>query len=414
VYFTHSRGADPGLSVLELSQLVPETLDTVTPEAPLKLSLEVSLAEGEYILPIAFDGEFFLPLGRSHATPQGTEVRLERLPLPLLQSERSLGGAVRIFFQKVFSSKLGLAFDYPQLGAMYVLNNGRVVYEKEPAVLRPQIAEAKRILLLIHGLLGDTPTLMDDLRADTAMVQHLRKHYDLILGFDYESFNTPVEETARQLKQCLEFVGLHPQCPQRVDIVGYELGGLVGRWFVEREGGNAVVNHLIMLGTPHGGTPWSTVERWALVALGFGLNSLSTVAWPVKVIGSLVAAIEAFDVTLDQMQPGSALLKSLAASPDPGVPYSVVAGHGALPAAALALDKHGSSPLQRLLQKLGSGTANLAFLGQPNDLFASVYSLKGIEPIRQPALNIRETGCDHFTYLAGPDGRQVLMEVLQP
>jgi triacylglycerol esterase/lipase EstA (alpha/beta hydrolase family) len=40
------------------------------------------------------------------------------------------------------------------------------------------------------------------------------------------------------------------------------MGGLISRWFIEREGGNQIVNHLIMLGTPNGGSPWARVEDW--------------------------------------------------------------------------------------------------------------------------------------------------------
>ena len=412
-YFTRSRGADPGLSVLELNNLVSDTVGAVTPDAPLRISLEFSLAEGEYILPIAFDGEFYLPLGRSQPTPNGADIVLDRLPQPMAQGERSLGGAIRIFFQKIMSRKLGLAFEYPQLSGIYLLGDGRVVYEKEPTVLQPQIAQAKRILLLIHGLFGDTPSLIADLQAGGECARFLGKHYDLILGLDYESFNTSVEDTARQLKQRLEAVGLGANPKKQLDVIGYELGGLIGRWFVEREGGNESVNHLVLVGAPNAGTPWATVQAWATAALGIGLNSLSMVAWPVKVIGSLVAAMEAFDVTLDQMQPGSALLKSLEASPDPGVAYSVLYGNASIKPSALSTGADDAkSLLRRLLDKLLGGIANLAFLRQPNDLFASAYSLKLAAKSHDLVPAIQETMCDHFTYLSSPSGQEALVQVL--
>jgi len=411
-YFTHSRGSDPGLSVLELEALDPGSLQTVTPTNPLRLTVPIPLAEGEYILPISYDGEFFLLLGRSHRHPNSTDITLERLPAPTGEGERSLGGSVRIFFQKVLSGKLGLAFDYPQLSAIYLRPNGGLVYEKEPSVIRAQVAEAKRVLVLIHGLLGDTPNLVKDLQTDEETVRSLRDRYDMILGFDYESFNTSVEETARQLKLCLESLGLHSGHQKTLDVVGYELGGLIGRWLVEREGGNEVVSHLVLVGTPNAGTPWSTLQAWTTAALGIGLNSLSTVAWPVKVIGSLVAAIEAFDVTLDQMQPGSELLKSLEASADPGIPYTVIYGSNSIRAAALSPSGAGNSMLNRLLNKLLGSTANLLFLGQSNDLFASSYSLKQIQGDRSQSLRIEEVACDHFTYLSLPAGLAALTLVL--
>ncbi|MFR9757055.1 esterase/lipase family protein [Streptomyces sp. TR06-5] len=40
----------------------------------------------------------------------------------------------------------------------------------------------------------------------------------------------------------------------RVDLVGHSLGGLIGRCFVQRLGGDAFVRTLVTLGTPHAGT----------------------------------------------------------------------------------------------------------------------------------------------------------------
>ncbi|MGF1574973.1 MAG: esterase/lipase family protein, partial [Cyanophyceae cyanobacterium] len=412
LYFTRSRGSDPGLSVLELEVLDAASLQMVTPTNPLRLTVPIPLAEGEYILPIAYDGEFFLPLGRSHGTAEGTDILLERLPEPAPSGERDLKGTVRIFFQKLLSNKLGLAFEYPQLSAIYLLDNGQVVYEKEPTILRPQIAEAKRILLLIHGLMGDTPHLINDLRSGTEMGAWLRDRYDLILGLDYESFNTSVEETARQLKLRLEAVGLHTHHRKQLDVVGFELGGLIGRWLVEREGGHEIISRLVLVGTPNAGTPWSTVQGWVSTALAIGLNSLSTVAWPVKVIGSLVAAMELFDVTLDQMQPGSDLLKSLEASPNPGIPYGVIGGNAAAKSSAISARGSNSSRMERLLNKVTGSAAQLAFLGQPNDLFASSYSLRTIANSLEPRPVVEEAMCDHFTYLSSVDGQAALRQVL--
>jgi pimeloyl-ACP methyl ester carboxylesterase len=411
LYFTRSRGSDPGLSVLELEVINLESLQTVTPTNPLRLTVPMPLSEGEYILPIAYDGEFFLPLGRSRSTPEGTDILLEHLPEPSTSKERSLKSTVRIFFQKLLSHKLGLAFEYPQLSAIYLLENGQVVYEKEPAILRPQIGETQRILLLIHGLIGDTPNLINDLRSGTEMGAWLRDRYDLILGLDYESFNTSVEETARQLKLRLEAVGLHANHRKQLDVVGFELGGLVGRWLVEREGGHEMISRLVLVGTPNAGTPWSTVQGWVNTALAVGLNSLSTVAWPVKVIGSLVAAMEMFDVTLDQMQPGSDLLKSLEASPNPGIPYGVIGGNGSVKSAAISGGTSGSL-IQRLLNKVTGRAAQLAFLGQPNDLFASSYSLRRTASSLEPHPVVEEAMCDHFTYLSSVDGQAALRQVL--
>ncbi|KAB8315521.1 caspase family protein [Tolypothrix campylonemoides VB511288] len=105
---TSARGIGPGSNVLELRDVNAETIPTVTREEPLKLIVDTPLAPGEKVLPIAYDGEFYLPLGVGYSRNGRTEIRLERLPEPENQGERDLKGAFRIFFQKIASEKLGL------------------------------------------------------------------------------------------------------------------------------------------------------------------------------------------------------------------------------------------------------------------------------------------------------------------
>ncbi|MBD2212161.1 caspase family protein [Nostoc linckia FACHB-104] len=399
--FTISRGSDPGLSALELSHVDAETIATVTRQQPLKLSVDTTLDEGERVLAIAHDGEFFLPLGLGQTRAGKTEISLERLPEPVSQGERNLTGAIRIFFQKVVSEKLGLEFPYPILAAVNVSPDGTVVYDGEQKNVKERVAKAKHIVLYIHGFIGDTESMLPSLRNAQITVngqqQALGDQYDLVLSFDYESLNTSIETHARSLKDKLAEVGLDGNHGKVLHIVAHSIGGLVARWFIEREGGNAIASHLIMLGTPNGGSPWPTVQAWGTAALALVLNSLTAVAWPVKVIGSLVAAIETIDTTLDQMQPGSELLKSLAASPDPGVPYTILAGNTSIIPKAV-----------NLMQKLMSDAVALPFFGQDNDIFATVYSIKQIPEGRSPQPQIYEVGCDHLVYFTNQEGLNAL------
>ena len=160
------------------------------------------------------------------------------------------------------------------------------------------------------GLAGPTP------------VQGLGGRYDLILTFDYENLHTSIEENARLLKERLIAAGLGPRHGKTLHIA-HSMGGLVSRWFIEREGGNEIVQHLVLLGTPNGGSPWPAVVDWAVAALSLGLNGLTAIAWPAKVLGSLVSVVEKIDVALDQMHPSSDFLKNLHASADPKVPYTL-------------------------------------------------------------------------------------------
>lgn len=257
--------------------------------------------------------------------------------------------------------------------------------------------------------------------------QQLSDLYDLVLTFDYENLHTPIEENARLLKQRLEQVGLSANHDKNFHIVAHSMGGLVSRWFIEREGGKAIAQHLIMLGTPNGGTPWSTVEDWAVTMLGIGLNGLSTVTWSVPVIGMLMqamgtaaSAIEIIDVSLDQMKPGSQFLNNLASSPDPGIPYSIVAGNTSIVPAALTTQGDKPSLIKRLTQKLSNRAMSLAFFNQPNDIAVKVDSIKSVAGDRPKGLasrrtyppQIQEVACDHMVYFYHPEGLRGLSQAV--
>ena len=428
--FTTSRGGDPGLNVLELTEV--QNPETVTKEQPLKLIVDTSLAENEQLLPIAHDGEFFLPLGWGKNIAGGkTEINLTRLPsLSSLnrpaslssateEETRSLGGSLRILFQKILSQKLPHEFKYPLLAIADVSPDETVNYIQDLAQVKARVAESQRIILYIHGIIGDTEDMVRSVRRAKFKVSGESKRlgdiYDLVLTFDYENLHTPIEENARLLKQRLEQVGLGANHGKKIHIVAHSMGGLVSRWFIEREGGNAIANHLIMLGTPNGGSPWSTIEDWAVTLLGIGLNGLSTVTWSVPILGALMkvvgvaaTALEAVDVSLDQMKPESKFLNNLASSPDPGIPYSIVAGNTSIIPAALASQENQPSLIKRLREKLFDQVIDLAFLRQPNDIAVNVNSDRIYPP------QIQEVGCDHMVYFYHPQGiRGLSLAIIQ-
>ncbi len=438
--FTTSRSSDPGLSGLELTQVPDCTV--VTLDQPLRLSCDAPLQPGEHLLPIGYDGEFFIPLGWSQSQAGKTEIILERLPEPVQDGRRSLTGAIYILFQKLVSQKLGLAFPYPVLAAVDSHANGAVSskvqrldpqflqeagdlkflqsienesldYQVQPEQIAARVASAQRILLCIHGLAGDSRTIATSLWTPIVLggqSQPLAHLYDLVLTLDYESINTSLEENARLLQQRLEAVGLGVNHGKVFHILAYSIGGLIARWFVEQEQGHRVVSHLILVGTPNAGSPWPTLKTWATTTLAIALNNFFTIAMPVTVLANLLTAIESLDVTLDQLQPDSQFLRSLAASPDPGIPYTVIAGNASILPAALT-----GGYLARLLQKLLLPAlrhlVELPFLGQPNDLVAATHSLKSLPPGRAIPPQIREVACHHFSYWQSV-GLQALAEAI--
>jgi len=409
--FTVSRGTDPGLSVLELTNV--ENYQAVTPEAPLTVVANLPLAENEHLLSVGYDGEFFLPLGIGRRRGNQTEIKLERLPEPVSIGKRSLGGAIRIFFQKVVAEKLGLPFEYPILAAVKVGADETVQYEGTVEAVKQRVAAAERIVLYIHGIIGDTRSMVGSVRRAKVLLdgreQLMADAYDLVLAFDYENLNTSIEENGRLLKQRLMAVGLGPNHGKTVHIVAHSMGGLVSRWFIEREGGNQIVQHLIMLGTPNAGSPWSTVQDLVTPILTFGLNSLSSVVWPAKVLGSLLAALETIDVPLDQMKPNSDFLKSLAASEAPGIPYSIVAGNTSI---VQPKTEEQANKIKSLFDKIGKAVVEFPFFSHPNDIAVLVQSIKSLPEGRSPQPIFQEVACDHLVYFANPEGLQGLSEAV--
>ena len=418
--FTTSRGSDPGLSALELFDV--EDYTAVTSESPLTLLINTALEENEYLLPLGYDGEFFLPLGRGIKAENGkTQIKLERLPNPTVSS-RSLQGSIRIFMEKVVHEKLGSPYDYPILAVAEFGNDGTVIYEKDQKKVKELVAQAQRIVLYIHGITGDTQSLVPSIQQAKVEVDgqqtSLQEVFDLVLTFDYENIQTTIEENARLLGKRLQEVGLGANHGKELQIVAHSMGGLVCRWFIEKEGGNQVVQHLVMVGTPNAGSPWSTIQDWVFTALGIGLNQLSSIVWPTKVVALLLGFLELNDHSLGQMQPNSPLLKAISENPDPHVLYTIIAGDRSLIPAAMQVDSLQSSPLQRLMQKLFGKAVDkvvdLAFFQQPNDLAVSLRSIKNLSDNRvpPPKILVPDTACDHLTYFTSQAGLEALANAL--
>ncbi|WP_426409758.1 caspase family protein [Bradyrhizobium ganzhouense] len=415
--FETARGTDPGLGALRLTEI--ENADAVTTATPLRLRVATSLAPGDRVIPYAWDGEFYLPLGIGRSVDGAVEIELRQIPVfnTAGDVERGIVSSIRILFQKIASPYLGIAFDYPQLSAVAFDADGRPVYEKTAALVRTKVAAARTILLYVHGILGDTMG-MTAAAATTisiagAVPESIASRYDLILAFDYENINTSIKDTARAVKERLAAVGISASDGKTVHVVAHSMGGLVMRWFIEHEGGNEIVQHLVTLGTPHAGSPWPTIENWATAALAIGLNGLSQVAWPLKLLGDLAGAVETIDVALDEMAPNSPFLKDLERGSDPKVPYTLLIGNTSIIPITIA-----NGTMQALLARLSAqrvlhDVTAIAFLNKANDIAVSVWSAQSIAEPRSPAPVKSEVACDHITFFTTEAGRRALLEALR-
>lgn len=398
-YFRLTRSAGPAENTLELNQVNDYSL--VTPSDPLRLSLLQPLPSSEHLLAYGHDGEFFLPLGAARSVGRGLQIEIQRLTPPTSLGMRDLGGAIRIFFQKIVSKPLGFNFPYPILAAVDVSPQGEPQYQADEAQVRLRVQDAQNITLYIHGFIGDSRGMASSARGTNPD--------DLILAFDYESINTPIEEIARQLKDRLQAVGLTPGHSKRLRLVVHSMGGVIARWFIEREGGNQIVQQLVILGSPSAGVPWATVQEYASVGLTLALNGLAPAFWPAKALAVFLSAFEKVDVTLDQLKPGSDVFKALAVSPDPHIPYTLIAGNTSAIQTAAAID---DSKLDRMMKSLGYDLFSLGFYKRPNDIAIAVDSVFAVPAGRTPAPKHIEIACDHISYFSSEVGLSALKENL--
>ena len=118
------------------------------------------------------------------------------------------------------------------------------------------------------------------------------------------------------------------------------------------------------------------------------------------------------------MLPTSKVLEALKQSPDPGIPYVMLAGNTSIiPAAAESSNGGKASLLARLLTRLTSPellhkVAKPFFLDQENDVAVSVASMENIPSGRKQPFDVRPVACDHLSYFRDPEGLKALATIL--
>jgi pimeloyl-ACP methyl ester carboxylesterase len=390
------RDAAAPLDVLELQDV--EGYDAVDPNSPMTLQLDQPLADGESVVVIGFDGRNYLPVGHSirateaHDAVSGTTIVIDQLP-PAIDT-RSLTSSIRLLFRRFVHKLTGGPVTTTRL-AIPSVHRGEVSYDDDADRLAAAVAQADQILLLIHGILGDTAGLAVGAAAGFGGT------YDLTLTFDYENINTPIDETAADLQKKLRAAGV---ASKQLDVVAHSMGGLVSRWLIEQDRAG-LVSHLITAGTPNGGSPWPVLQGWATAALAFGLNKLQQVFWPTSLLSGLVALIEGVDQALDDMEPSSKRLASLLASTDPDVRYTVLYGDRSL----VEVQRNGR--VKEILDWVKRGAVDvataMAFLNQPNDLAVSVTSARTLPTFRRLEI-VGPVHCDHVTFFSSEAGLAAL------
>ncbi|MGB1205861.1 MAG: caspase family protein [Chitinophagales bacterium] len=417
--FVSSRGTAPQLNVLEISNI--QDLNSITADNRIEVNLPYVLAENESLIPIASDGELLYPLGFANGTKNGTKVVIERLIGEEAGiSERGLLNTVKIVFQKVVGKKLGFGYEYPYLAAVDATAESH--YNTNKIQINEQVATANSVLVIVHGLVGETANMLrinEEANGSNSLYTIAKKQYDVVLAFDYDSYNTSLKETALAFKNRLIEIGLAAGHGKKVHVLAHSTGGLMARWFVEREGGNEMIEELLMLGTPNAGSPWPKIKDWTVFAATLALSKLTVVGWPLAALNFLIdkaKIVEGLDKVTDDLKIDSEFMEMLNNSNDPKIPYTIFAGN-----TSLIKDKKDDSKQQGMIKKICSklkinseSTRKIVDLlfREKNDIFSSQTSMNNINLSRKPLPIAHEVACDHFSYFNTAESLAILEEKL--
>jgi len=102
-------------------------------------------------------------------------------------------------------------------------------------------------IILLHGV-------VDNRSIFTLLRRGLRKRgFGRVVTLNYSPLVDDIRTVAHRLATLVEEV-VRETGYERVHVVGHSMGGLVGRYYVQRMGGDHRVHTLVTLGSPHAGT----------------------------------------------------------------------------------------------------------------------------------------------------------------
>lgn len=115
-------------------------------------------------------------------------------------------------------------------------------------------------LVLVHGL-WDTPRLFDRLQQRLAN----RRSPLLIPQMPIWLGRTSIQDLAAILGHRIE-AAFGPNTP--IDLLGFSMGGLIGRTWIQQQGGQSRTRRFISVGSPQQGTPLAQPwPRWLLAGI---------------------------------------------------------------------------------------------------------------------------------------------------
>lgn len=389
-----SRSSDQQ-QVIELKEIQiadPESLK----KQPLEIVLPQPLHADEVLLPVSFDGEFFHVVGDTETLGGETLVNIREIPAVQQGEEhaqdRNLFRALKLAFLKTVLHKEQVNclrwVDYQTDGS----------FERKEEGIKARVDQASNILVVVHGIIGDTKHILEGLStAKDELGRPIKEQADLILAFDYENLNTPIEETALDLKRKLQQIGLGEFDNKEVTLMGVSMGGLVIRSLVELSaGGNKMVDQIILVGTPNAGSNFGNLvsgNGFGALSLSIALNLIPTLLQSATSFFGKVKREGGILQTLRQMAPDSDFLQKLNAAPHPNIPYTIIGGDIT---DVKATGKGFKKFKEKLLLKIGEWMNP----DIPHDVavpLANIFN-EHIWEKRQCQVELLHTNCHHLAY----------------
>lgn len=132
-------------------------------------------------------------------------------------------------------------------------------------------------VVLVHGFLGTRATM-------EPLTRRFQKDGRPVFSYAYGTFNTAaIQESSRGLLRHLEIIS-QEYGSERVDVVGFSMGGLLSLYALKMLGGAKYVRSLAMLGTPLRGS-------WLSLAGALTIGAMSPSAWqllpPAKILETI-------------------------------------------------------------------------------------------------------------------------------
>lgn len=399
--------------VLELTGV--ENEEIINPQNPIILSAYSDEQNLDGVMPFAYDSTsgLFFPIGENEA---GERIKITTLPTSREHGVKGLGKSVRIYLKRlVYTNLLGKA-DGSSILAYVQEIDGVFSYEQDKTKVKKAVATAENILILVHGLIGDSSDKREIGKRiyriqEDGTKRYLSDIYDLILTYDYDSLGITIEEQAKKLKAALELAGVSKERGQHVCLVAHSLGGLVSRWMLEKEAGDTLISHFVQAGSPNAGSPLANMAYLLKLAITYGINFLPVPSFLNSIIKYVGKPLEGATKTLTQLKTNSELVTQLGEVNDAAIPYTIITGDVITDHDAQLQHKGLMSLIRKI--SLGNIKENVLekFFAGSNDAVVAVKSMKTV-PDSENVRFASTIACNHFEYFNTTQSLEVLKEVL--